>query len=143
MSGTSSSGANTETILVIEPPIVSSDTKMAEPMPVTSETPETRSVTETDEMRMETDDHATEIPVPEPPLVAPPVPPPQLTRHRIYGKRGSTVEHERSVKPRIELPEEDELFVSGQLQCFREQVQEHVRDHGVEGTGAFSVFFKL
>ena len=49
--------------------------------------PETRPVTETDEMRMETDDHATEIPVPEPPLAAPPVRPPQLTRHRIYGKR--------------------------------------------------------
>ena len=113
---------------------------MAEPMPVTSETPETRPVTETDEMRMETDDHAIEIPVPEPPLAAPPVPPPQLTRHRIYGKRGSTVEHERSVKPRIELPEEDELFMSGQLQSFREQVQEHGSDLGVEGTGAFSVF---
>ena len=40
---------------------------MAEPMPVTSETLETRPVTETDEMRMETDDHATEIPVPDPP----------------------------------------------------------------------------
>ena len=59
----------------------SSDTKMAEPMLVTSETPETRSVTETDEMRMETDDHATVILFPEPPLAAPPVPPPQLTRH--------------------------------------------------------------
>ena len=88
---------------------------MAEPMPVTSETPERRHVTETDEMRMENDDHATEIPVPEPHLAAPPVLPPQLTRHRIYGKRGSTVEHERSVKPRIELPEEDELFVSVKL----------------------------
>ena len=140
MSGTSSSGANTETIPVVEPPIVSSDTKMEEPMPVTSDTPETRPVTETDEMRMETDDNATEIPVPEPPLAAPPVPPPQLTRHRIHGKRGSAVEHERSVKPRIELPQEDELFVSGQLQSFREQVREHVNDHGVEGTGAFSVF---
>ena len=140
MSGTSSSGATTETIPGIEPPIVSSDTKMAEPMPLTSETPETRAVTETDEMHTETDDHATEIPVPEPPLAAPPVPPPQLTRHRIYGKRGSTVEHERSVKPRIELPEEDELFVSDQLQSFREQVREHVSDHGVEGTAAFSVF---
>ena len=63
VSGTSSSGANTETIPVVEPPIVSSDTKMEEPMPVTSDTPETRPVTETDEMRMETDDHATEIPV--------------------------------------------------------------------------------
>ena len=77
MSGTSSSGANIETILVVEPPIVSSDTKMEEPMPVTSDTPETRPVTETDEMRMETADHAAEIPVPEPPLAAPLVPPPQ------------------------------------------------------------------
>ena len=113
---------------------------MEESTPVTSDTPATRPVTETDEMRMETDDHATESPVSEPPLAAPPVPPPQLARHRIYGKRGSAVEHERSVKPRIELPEEDELFVSGQLQSFREQVREHVSDHGVEGTGAFSVF---
>ena len=56
-----------------------------------------------------------------------------MTRHRIFGKRGSAVEHERTVKPRIELPEEDELFVSGQLQIFREH-------HGVERTGAFSVF---
>ena len=40
-SGTSSSGANTETILVVELPIVSSDTKMEEPMPVTPDTPET------------------------------------------------------------------------------------------------------
>ena len=113
---------------------------MEEPMPVTSDTPETRPVSETDEMRMETDDHAAEIPVPEPPLAAPPVPPPQMSRHRIYGKRGSAVEHERSVKPRIELPEEDELFGSGQLQSFREQVREHVCDHGVEETRAFSVF---
>ena len=50
------------------------------------------------------------------------------------------MEHERSVKPRRELPEVNEMFVSGQLQSFREQVQEHVSDHGVEGTGAFSVF---
>ena len=95
---------------MVEPPIVSSDTKMEESMPVTSDTPETRPVTETDEMRKETDDHATEIAVPEPPLAAPPFPPPQLTRHRICGKRGSAVEHEISVKPRIDLPEEDELF---------------------------------
>ena len=30
--------------------------------------------------------------------------------------------------------------MSGQLQSFREQVREHVSDHGVEGTGALSVF---
>ena len=40
----------------------------------------------------------------------------------------------------MELPEEDELFVSSQLQSFREQVQEHVNDHGVEGIGAYAVF---
>ena len=139
VSGTSSSGANTETIPMVEPPFVSSDTKMEESMPVTSDTPETRPVTETDEMRMENDDHAAEIPVPEPPPASQSASPPQLTRHRIHGKRGSAVEHERCVKPRIELPEEDGLFVSGQLQSFREQVREHVSDHGVEGTGAFSV----
>ena len=111
---------------MVEPPAASSDTKTEESMPLTSDTPETRPVTETDEMRMETDDHVTEIPVSEPPLAAPLVPPPLLTRHRIYVKRVSTVEHERSVKPRIELPEEDELFVSEQLQSFREQVEKHV-----------------
>ena len=35
--------------------------------------------------------------------------------------------------------EEDELFVSSQLQSFREQLQEHVSDHGVEGIGAYAV----
>ena len=50
------------------------------------------------------------------------------------------MEHERSVKPRRELPEEDELFVSSQLQSFREHVQEHVNDHGAEGIGACTVF---
>ena len=90
VSGTSSSGANTETIPVVGPPVASSDTKTDESMPFTSDTPETRPVTETDEMRMETDDHATEISVSEPPLAAPPVPPPQLTRHRICGKRGTS-----------------------------------------------------
>ena len=38
------------------------------------------------------------------------------------------------------LREEDELFVSSQLQSFREQGQEHVSDHGVEGVGANAVF---
>ena len=55
---------------MVVPPTVSSDTKEEDPMPVTSEKPETRPVTETDEMRMETGDHAAEIPVPEPPLAA-------------------------------------------------------------------------
>ena len=110
-SGTSSSEAKTETIPVVEPPIGSSDTKLEDPIPVTSDTPGTKSVTETDDMRMETDDHVAETPVSEPPLAAPSVPPPQLSRHRIYEKRGSAVEHERSVKPRIALPEEDELII--------------------------------
>ena len=48
--------------------------------------------------------------------------------------------HERSVRPRIELPEEDGFFVSSRLQSFRKQVQEHVSDHGVQGTGAYAVF---
>ena len=139
-SETSSSEAKAETIPVDESPIDSSDTKLEDPMPVTSDTPETKPVTETDEMRMETDDHVVETLVPEPPLAVPTVSPPKSIRHRIYGKRGSVVKHERSVKPRIELPEEDELFVSGQLQSFREQVQEHVSDHGIEGTGPFSAF---
>ena len=65
-----------------------------------------------------------------------------MPQHRIYGKREAAVVHEGSVKPRIELPEEDELFVSSQLQSFREQVQEHVSDHGVEGIGAYTVFAK-
>ena len=89
---------------------------------------------------METDDPDTTATVPEPPLVVQPVPSSQLHQHRIYGKREAAVVHERSVRPRIELPEEDELFVSSQLQSFREQVQEHVSDHGVEGIGAYTVF---
>ena len=89
---------------------------------------------------METDDPDTTETVPEPPLVVQPVPPPPLPQHRIYGKREDAVVHERSVRPRIELPEEDELFVRSQLQSFREQVQEHVSDHGVEGIGACTVF---
>ena len=100
-SGTSSSEAKAETIPVDESPIDSSDTKLKDPIPVTSDTPETKPVTETDEMRMETDDHVVETPVPEPPLAVPNVSPPQSIRHRIYGKRGSAVKHERSVKPRI------------------------------------------
>ena len=48
--------------------------------------------------------------------------------------------HGRGVKPRTELPEEDELFVSSQPQSFREQVQEHVIEHVVEEIGAHTVF---
>ena len=58
---------------------------------------------------------------------------------KFYGKREAEVVHERSVTSGIELPEEDELFVSSQLQSFREQVQEHVSDHDVEGIGAYIV----
>ena len=66
-------------------------------------------------------------------------------RHRclntkIYVKREAAVVHERSVRLRIELPDKDALFVHSQLQIFREQVQEHVSDHGVEGIGAYIVF---
>ena len=89
---------------------------------------------------METDDPDTTTTVPEPPVVVQPVPPPPLPQHRIYGLREAAGEHERSVRPGIELPEEDELFVHSQLQSFREQVQEHVSDHGVEGIGACTVF---
>ena len=89
---------------------------------------------------METDDPDTTATVSEPPLVSQLVPPSQLPQHRIYGKREAAVAHERSVRLRIELPEEDELFVSRQMQSFREQVQEHVSDHGVEGVGAHTVF---
>ena len=80
---------------------------------------------------METDDPDTTATVPEPPPVVQLVPPSPLPQHRIYGKREAAVVHERSVRRRIELPEEDELFVSSQLQSFREQVQEPVSDHGV------------
>ena len=89
---------------------------------------------------METHDPDTMTAVPEPLPVSQSVPPSQLPQHRICGKREAAVVHERSVRPRIELPEEDELFVSGQLQSLREQVQEHVSDHGVEGIGAHTEF---
>ena len=82
---------------------------------------------------METDDPDTGATVSEPPPVSQSVPSSPLPQHRIYGKREAAVVHERSVRPRIELPEEDVLFMSSQLQSFREQVQEHVSDQGVEG----------
>ena len=61
---------------------------------------------------METGDPDTTATVSEPLPVSQPVPPSQLPQHRICGKREAAVVHERSVRPRIELPEEDELFVS-------------------------------
>ena len=90
---------------------------------------------------METDDPDTMTAVPEPTPVSQSVPSSQLPQQRICGKREAAVVHERSVRPRsIELLEVDELFVSCQLQSFREQIQEHVSDHGVEGIGAYTVF---
>ena len=88
---------------------------------------------------METDDPDTITAVPEPPLVLQSASPSQLPQHKIYGKREAAVVHERSVRSGIELLEEDELFVSSQLQSFREQAQEHVSDHGIEGIGAYIV----
>ena len=57
--------------------------------------------------------------------------------------RQAAAVHERSVRPRLELLEEDELFVSSQLQSFREQVQEHVNDHRVEVIGAYTVLLRV
>ena len=45
---------------------------------------------------------------------------------RIHGKREAAVKLEGNVKPRIKMLEEDDLFVSSQLQSFRGQVQEYV-----------------
>ena len=46
----------------------------------------------------------------------------QLPRFRIYGGRESCSENRKMSKPRIELHEEDEFFVSSEQQSFREQV---------------------
>ena len=132
---------------VVEPTVIPSATNLENLMPATHDASEpTTPVPGTDETQdggspdMETDDPDTTATVPEPPPVVQPVPPSPLPQHRIYGKREAAVVHERSVRPRIELPEVDELFVHSQLQSFREQVQEHVSDHGVEGIGAYTVF---
>ena len=144
--GTSSSGMRTETRPVVEPTVAPGDTNLENPMSATHDSSEPTPVPESDETQdrespdMETDDPDTTATVPEPPPVVQPVPPPPLPQHRIYGKREAAVVHERSVRPRIELPEEEELFVHSQLQSFREQVQEHVSDHGVQGIGAYTVF---
>ena len=148
MSGTSSSGMRTETRLV-EPTVIPSATNLENPMLATHDSSEPTHAPETDETHdkespdMETDDPDTMTSVPEPPPVLQSAAPSLLPRHRVHGKRESAVEHERSVKPRIELPEEDELFVSSQLQSFREQVQEHVNGTGAEGIGAYTVFSKV
>ena len=146
MPGTSSSGMRTETRPVVEPTVVLSGTNLENPMSTTHDSSESTPAPETDKTQnreypdMETDDPDTMTADPEPPPVSQSVPSSQLPQHRIYGKREAAVVHERSVRPRIELPEEDELFVSRQLQSFREHVQEHVSDHGVEGIGAYTVF---
>ena len=143
--GTSSSGMRTEARAVVEPTVIPSATNLENPMSATHDSSEPTPVPETDETPdrespdMETDDPDTTATVSELPLVSQPVPPSPLPQHRIYGKRQAAVVHE-SVRPRIELPEEDELFVSSQLQSFPEQVQEHASDHGVEGIGAYTVF---
>ena len=142
----SSSGMRTETRPVVEPTVIPSATNLENQMPDTHDSSEPTPVPGTDETKdrespdMETDDPDTTAAVPEAPPVSQSNPQPPLPQHRIYGKREAAVVHERSVRPRIELPEEDELFVHSQLQSFREQVQEHVSDHGVEGTGACTAF---
>ena len=139
VSETSSSGMRTATKPVVETAAISSDTTMENLTSATHDTSDLKPATETDETHdkespdMETDDSDTKTPVPESSATAQSFSPSQLPRHRIHSKRESAVEHERSVKPRIELPDEDELFVSSQLQSFREQVQKHVNGHGVEG----------
>ena len=87
----------------------------SEPTPV----PETDETQDRESPNTETDDPDTTACVPEPPPVVQSVPPSQLPQQRIHGKREAAVVHERSVRSRIELPEEDELFVSSQLQSFR------------------------
>ena len=115
-------------------------------MPATHDSSEPTPVPGTDETQdrespnKETDDPDTTATVSEPPPVLQPVPPSPVPQHRIYGKREAAVVHERSVRPRIELPEEEELFCVQSAADVREQVQEHVSDHGVEGIGAYTVF---
>ena len=136
----------TEARPVVEPTVIPSATNLENQMLATHDSSEPTPVPGTNETQdresldMETDDPDTTATVLEPPLVVQPVPPPPLPQPRIYGKREAAVVHERSVRPRIELLEEDELFVHSQLQSFRQQVQEHVSDHGVEGIGACTVF---
>ena len=132
--------------LLLKPRLFRATQNFENPMLATHDWRETTPTPETDETQdrespdMETRDPDTTTAVLEPPPVSRSVPPSQVSQHRIYGNRVAAVVHERSVRPRIELPEEDELFVSSQLQSFREQVQEHVSDHGVEGIGAYTVF---
>ena len=146
MPGSSFSGTRTETKPVVEPTVIPSATNSENQMSATHDASEPTLVRGTDEtqdresLEMETDDPNTTATVLEPPPVVQLVPPPPLPQHRIYGKREAAVVHERSVRPRIELPEEDELFVHSQLQSFRKQVQERVSDHGVEGIGDHTVF---
>ena len=130
--GTSSSGMRTETSPLLYRAAMNDS---SEPKPA----PETDGTHGEESPCMETDDLDTKTSAPEPPSVSQSVSPSQLPQHRIYGKREGAVVHERSVRPRLELLEEDELFVSSQVQSFREHVQEHVNDHGVGGIGAYTV----
>ena len=126
--GSSSSGTRTETRLVVEPTVIPSATNLENPMPAMHDSSEPTPVPGTDETQdrespdMETYDPDTTATVPEP--------------------HPTAVVHERSVRPRIELPDEDELFVHSQLQSSGEQVKEHVSDHGVDGIGVHTVFAK-
>ena len=132
----------TETRPVVEPTVVPSDTNLEDPtsaMPDSSEpkpAPETDETPDEESPDMETDDLDTKKH-----LFLSHLPFCSLSlRRSCLNTKEFAVVHERSVRPRIELPAEDELFVSSQLQSFREQVQEHVNDHGVEGIGAHTVF---
>ena len=121
MPGSSSSEMRTERKPVVEPTVIPSATNLENLMPETHDSGGPTPVPGTDETQdresldMETDDPDTTVTVSEPPPVVQSVPPPPLPQHRIYGKREAAVVHERSVRPRIELPEEDELFVHSQL----------------------------
>ena len=130
MHGTSSSGMRTEARPVVEPTVTPSAANLENPTSATHDSSEPAPAPGTDETQerespdMETDDPDTTATVSEPPPVSQLVPPSPLPQHRIYGKREPAVAHERSVRPLIELPEEDELFVHSQVQSFREQVTE-------------------
>ena len=121
MPGSSSSEMRTERKPVVEPTVIPSATNLENLMLETHDSGGPTPVPGTDETQdresldMETDDPDTTVTVSEPPTVVQSVPPPPLPQHRIYGKREAAVVHERSVRPRIELPEEHGLFVHSQL----------------------------
>ena len=144
-SGTTSSGAKPETKFPAEPAVTPSVTKMEDTTFAAPNTSKPEHVTTTNETLdnpspdIETDDNGTSVPVPDsrpnsethkfqglPPSASSL----QLPRFRIHGKREAAVKLEKNVKPRIELLEKDELFVSSQLQRSR-----NVNHHGTEGIG--------